>query len=134
MSERGSLIHHYRADFLISYPVNGKIYQAWVTGNGLDQGFFRDKTLQEETLTSFDVGGTYPCWYNPKFPQQAVLVMRHNWSSTLPLAVPTVIAIIAIYYILKGTFQFLGLISFKTRDILKKNRGTYNGKSNKKND
>lgn len=110
LSERGKIVHRYRADFLVSYLVNDIPYQSWVTGNGLDQAFSHKRGPQEDTLAQFEVKESYPCWYNPQIPQIAVLVLRHNWTSTLPLAVPTIIGLIAIYYILKGILQFLGAL------------------------
>jgi hypothetical protein len=111
LSQKGRLIHRYRADFQLSYTVNENPYKTWATGNGLDQAYFRDRSAQEETLAQFEIGQTYPCWYNPQIPQLAVLVLRHDWASTMPLIVPTVVGLIAIYYILKGIFKFFGLIS-----------------------
>ncbi|HVY53902.1 MAG TPA: hypothetical protein VHA13_05225 [Gammaproteobacteria bacterium] len=106
----------YRANFLISYLVNDTPYQVWVTGNGLDQAYHHDQEAEAETLNQFDVGGSYPCWYNPNSPQIAVLVLRHDWMSTLPLLIPTVIAIIMFYYITKSTLQFFGFIKSKSRE------------------
>ncbi len=110
LSEKGKMVLRYRADFLVSYAVNGNPYRAWVTGNGLDQAFFHEREPQENALAQFAVGQAYPCWYNPQIPQIAVLVMRHNWTSTLPLAVPALIGLIALYFILKSIFQFLGTL------------------------
>jgi len=111
LSQKGRLVHRYRADFQVSYEVKDNPYKSWVTGNGLDQAFFHNRAAQEDLLSQFEVGQTYPCWYNPEIPQIAVLVLRHDLSSTLPLAVPTIIGLIAIYYILKGIFKFFGLIA-----------------------
>jgi len=110
LSEKVHLVHSYRADFLISYEVNNVPYQTWVTGNGLDQDFFHQREPQETTLSQFQIGSAYTCWYDPKAPQIAVLVLRHDWISTLPLIIPTLIALIVIYYIIKGTLQFGGVL------------------------
>ncbi len=110
LSEHKHLLHRYRADFLVNYTVNGTPFESWATGNGLDQAFYHDRAAQVETLAEFDIGSSYPCWYNPQNPQIAVLVMRHGWSSTLPLIIPTAIGLIALYYLLKNIFQFFGLL------------------------
>ncbi len=110
LSEKTRLVHGYRADFLISYTVNNIPYQRWVTGNGLNQSFFHEQELQEQTLNQFELGSSYTCWYKPEAPQIAVLVLRHNWVSTLPLIIPTFIGLVAIYYILKNLLQFMGAV------------------------
>jgi hypothetical protein len=122
LGTKGRMGHHYRANFLISYTANGSNYQTWVTGNGLDQSYFREREAQEETLSQYDIGGSYPCWYSPQTPQLAVLVLRHDWASTLPLLVPTVIAIISLYYIIKGALQFFGFIKLKAAEKKKRYR------------
>lgn len=119
LATKGHVVHSYRANFLVTYAANGVGYRAWVTGNGLDQAYFSDQTVQQEALDSFAVGGTYPCWYNPDTPQIVVLVLRQNWTSTLPLLIPSVVALIALYYFLRNLFILLGIISHKTKDIIK---------------
>ncbi len=37
LTTRGRVVHHYRADFLVSYLANGKMYQSVASGNGLDR-------------------------------------------------------------------------------------------------
>lgn len=120
LSTSGRMMHRYRANFLVSYMVNDVPRQAWVTGNGLDQAYYSDQAPQEETLRQFDVGSTYQCWYNPESPQMAVLVLRHDWMSTLPLLVPSVIAMIMFYYIVKEALKFFGFISLKAKERKKR--------------
>jgi|GEM_PF-1351141 len=122
LDEKGRLIKQYRADFQVNYLVNDKVYQAAVTGNGLDQAYFHKRQPQQDILDQFVIGSSYPCWYNPQIPQIMVLVLRHNWSSTLPLAIPTIIGLIALYYILKNIFVFLGLLASTTREMTRSGR------------
>ena len=105
----------YRADFLISYNVDGTQYNRWVSGNGLRSDFSSGRVGKENILAQFDEGGTYTCWYDPTNPQVAVIVMRHSWSSTLPLMIPAVISIILLYYFFQTLF---GLI----RDLIARSR------------
>lgn len=104
----GHVIHRYRASFLVNYAVNDIHYESWVTGNGLDQSYFHERSPQEAVLASFQVNSSYPCWYDPQAPQIVVLVLRHNWMSTLPLTVPTLIALIVGFYLIKNISQMLG--------------------------
>lgn len=99
LEKRGTTIPRYRADFLITYSVNGKPYNTWVSGNGLERSFTMDRGSQQNMLNQFDVGQTYPCWHNPESPQIAVLVLRSNWSSTFKLFIPSIILLIVIYYL-----------------------------------
>jgi hypothetical protein len=103
---KGHVISQYRADFRVSYTVNNAQYTKWVSGNGLDSSFTYDNTEQENMLSRFENGATYPCWYNPEDHGQVVLVMRKNWTATYSLMVPSVIFIIIAYYFSKGIMRF----------------------------
>jgi hypothetical protein len=116
LSTAGHVIHGYRADFLISYNVGGTQYNRWVSGNGLDASFTSNLNEQEDLLTQYEVGATYPCYYDPNNPQLAILVLRHNWLSTFPLMIPSVVALIVFYYFLKNLFFLLALARTTARN------------------
>lgn len=104
---KSRLIDGYRADFLISYNVNGVQYHHWISGNGLDVSFSLNQGAQEDILTRFDVGGTYPCWFNPEKPHIAFIVKRHNWLSALALIFPSLIGLITLFYFMKNVIELL---------------------------
>lgn len=116
LQETGRMIHHYRADFSVSYLADGKNYISQTSANGLDRSFTTDRASEEEGLNQFVIGSTYPCWYDPAAPGIVVLVQRHSWSSTLPLLIPAVLAMIMIYYILRTLFSAAGIATNKVRD------------------
>lgn len=39
-------------------------------------------------LDRFELGGTYPCWYDPLRPSRVVLARGYTWGAWLPLLVP----------------------------------------------
>lgn len=119
ITTHGKVIHRYRADFLINYAANGIPYSTWVSGNGLDHSFTSNRASQEDVLSNYQLGSAYPCWYNPRAPQMAVLVLRHSWSSTFPLFIPSVILLTVIYYLLRTLFQLMGFATIKTREALR---------------
>jgi len=102
LTTKDRFVHLYRADFRISYTVDNVQYTKWVSGNGLDNSFTRHAVEQENILSQFEDGGTYPCWYNPDDPGSVVLLVRKNWTSTFPLIVPTVIFVFVFYYFIKS--------------------------------
>lgn len=122
LSERGRFFHEYRSDFLVSYTANGRLYRSQATGNGLDQSYTSNRQSQEAALDQFEVGQNFDCWFNPAAPQLVVLVLRHSWTSTFPLLIPTAIAIIAFYYMGRSFFAFLGVATVKTREIREKRK------------
>jgi hypothetical protein len=122
LSQRGRFVRSYRADFLLTYVVNETSYSAWTSANGLDRSFTTDKLSQESELNQFTVGVSYPCWYNPQSPQIVVLVLRHTWTSTFTLFIPSVIALIMLYYLFRSLFIFFGTASIKTRETIKKKK------------
>lgn len=102
LNDKSYIIDHFRAEFLISYNVNGVQYNHWVYGNGLDESFSQDPDNQRNILTRYDVGGTYPCWYDPSQPQIAFFVPRNNWYSIFPLLLPMIIVIFTLYFLAKN--------------------------------
>ncbi len=118
LTTSGKVIHRYRADFQLVYFVNGKQYQSWTSGNGLDRSATTDLASQQDVLNQYNVGATYSCWYNPAVPQAVVLVQRHSWSSSFPLIIPSVIALIMIFYLLRSILIFFGFVTIKTREAI----------------
>ncbi len=111
---------NYRSDFAVTYLFNGAKYQSYSTGNGLDLAFTSDRQSQEDILAQFDIGQDYTCWVSPKHPNRVVLVLRHSWTSTFPLLIPTIVALITLYYIFQSIFIVFGMTTQKIRTL--KNR------------
>lgn len=101
------LFRRYRAEFLITYNVNGVQYNRWVSGNGLDNELTRNESEQEDLLSQFEVGRTYQCWYDADNPHISILVPRHNWVSIFPLMIPATIGVIALYFVLRSLFLLM---------------------------
>lgn len=89
----------YRADFLISYNVNGVQYQRWVAGNGLDSSYFYNRNLQESVLSRYQAGGMYSCWYDKDEPQTAIFILRHDWTDFFSLLVTAIIGLMTAYFL-----------------------------------
>ena len=113
LSAHGKIFTKYRADFLISYRVQGEQYNRWVSGNGLDMAFHDNEAAEEDVLSQYDVGGSYPCFYDPGYPQISLLVVRHNWLSTFPLMVPSVIILITFYFLIKNSYHLFHAATIK---------------------
>lgn len=98
----------YRADFLVSYTVNGIPYKNW-TSNEVDRSFTHDAGFQQAILGQFHVGENYPCRYHPTSPEIVVLGVRH-WSLTLSLFIPFVIALITLYYLIQTIVELTEMV------------------------
>lgn len=107
LSAGGEVFERYRADFFVSYQVGSGVYKRWVSGNGLDQGFSHSSAEKKDLLVKYEVGKTYPCWYNPEAPESVYLVPRQDWSAVLPLFVPAAVAVVALYYLVKTLFRLV---------------------------
>jgi hypothetical protein len=105
LASKGHVFTQYRADFRVSYNVNNVQYTKWISGNGLDVYFTHDNQSQENILSRFDNGNTYPCWYNPEDHQQVVLVSRKNWTAIYSLIVPVIIFSVVSYFFGKGMIR-----------------------------
>jgi hypothetical protein len=67
----GGVSPGYRPVIQIRYEVNGRKYEVWAHDTlGV---FSSDKAAVEARIDRFQVGATYPCWYDPDRPDQAVL-------------------------------------------------------------
>ncbi|MDR3476637.1 MAG: hypothetical protein P4M14_01230 [Gammaproteobacteria bacterium] len=113
--EKGGIIHRFRASFLLTYTANDQVYRSVASGNGMNHGLTTNKNGQQDILDQFNIGMTYPCWFNPENPRQIVLVQKHDWSSTLPLMIPSIIIIAMIYYIFSSIFTIIGTISSRKK-------------------
>ncbi len=82
----------YRPAIKIQYEVNGRKIEAWTYD--ASRIYSPDRAAQQAIVDSFQVGSTYPCWYDPDRPDQAVLVRGHSWGAyvflILPIALLTV--------------------------------------------
>lgn len=61
----------YRPSVRIRYAVNGRDYEVWA--HDTFGAFNTDKAAVQARLELFRVGATYPCWYDPDRPEEAVL-------------------------------------------------------------
>ena len=118
LSTSPGMVEEYRADYLISYIVGAIQYNRWVAANGLDDSYDLEKERQDELYNRFKVGATYNCWYDPKNPEIAILVSRHNWLGILPILIPLTIVIVVLYGIFRNLsyiFRFTAVRPIKFR-------------------
>jgi hypothetical protein len=76
----------YHPEIKIRYEVGGRKFEIW-TYDAIFM-FYPDQTAQQAIVDSFQVGATYPCWYDPDHPEKAILVRGHTWASYILLVVP----------------------------------------------
>jgi hypothetical protein len=99
--------HRYRAEFRLEYSSNTGETEGIASANGIDFSYSGDLATQQAYLDEFEKGSIYPCWYNPKKTTEVVLVLRHSWYSTLPLILPSLIAIIMFFYVIKSIVDLI---------------------------
>lgn len=61
----------YRPQFEVEYTVDGKTYNIWTYR--ISQASTSSHRDQVKILNRFDVGASYPCWYDPTYHGNAVL-------------------------------------------------------------
>lgn len=103
----------YRAEITFRHEVGGTEYRcatwdSWALSGGYGGGSYK---YYERLLGRYEVGRTYPCWYNPDDPTMAVLV-RHvrplYLLSVLPLAL-TAIGALGLWTALASRTRRLGI-------------------------
>ncbi|HCI80070.1 MAG TPA: hypothetical protein DHW02_10315, partial [Ktedonobacter sp.] len=65
-----------------------------------------DKSGQQAIVDQYTVGKTYPCWYNPANPTQAVLTRQFNWF---------VFFIPGLFFLIGGIFVIVGFVLTRKR-------------------
>lgn len=103
LSRKKGIMDKYRADFLISYNANGVQYNRWISTNGLSMSYSWGRSAVDAALSKYRVGANYRCWYNPDDPQMALLVQRKGYATFLPLLMPSIIGMVALYYLIMNS-------------------------------
>lgn len=76
----------FRPEVLIQYQADGVNYEAWTYDVArVDSGSMAEV---QGMLDRFRPGSEYPCWYDPKDPDQVVLVRHYSWSAWLMTILP----------------------------------------------
>ncbi|MGH7137178.1 MAG: DUF3592 domain-containing protein [Pirellulales bacterium] len=73
--------------FLVQFTAQGRDYATWAAYDITDL-HTRDRQRSEALLDRFVVGEEYPCWYDPRNPNRAVLARGYTWLTWLMLVVP----------------------------------------------
>ncbi len=87
--ERGQGIkkeESYKPAIKIRYDASGRKIETWAYDG--TRIYSPDRAVQQALVDSFQVGSTYPCWYDPDRPDQAVLVRGHSWGAYISLILP----------------------------------------------
>lgn len=82
----------YRPEIQIEYLVDGREYRTWTYD--ITKVSSSDQAANQAILDQFELGGQYPCWYDPRRPEEAVLVAGFSWFTGLMLLLPAVFLII----------------------------------------
>jgi len=83
-------VDRHRPEIQIEYEVDGHGYTIWTydarfhSGRGYAPGSQR----QRQILDKFVVGQEYPCWFDPKVPDRAILVHGFDWTTWVMLLLP----------------------------------------------
>jgi hypothetical protein len=107
-NKKGNLL--YRPEFRVRYTVEGKVYEQdtyrIVTGSS------SSKSSNQSVVDDFKVGGTYPCWYDPKNPMRVVVDRSYSILSLLFTGIGGLLAGIAILALLVKAVKVALAIGF----------------------
>lgn len=112
LSTKKWLVRWYRADFKVSYSVQGPEYLSDVLGYGVDHSFTTDQAPQQFLLRTFLVGKSYPCWYNSLAPHVVVLAPKHRFSSSFILFFDLIFVTFAFYGLIRNIFSGVSVSRF----------------------
>ena len=103
----------YRADFTLDYLANGVNMRGAAGSNGLDYTLTSDVDSQQELLDEYQVGLVYSCWYDLQNPQTVVLILRHSWGSALPLIIPSIAAVLLLFFLFSSGANLMRALAAK---------------------
>jgi hypothetical protein len=115
LSTRHHFFRSYRADFLVSYRGGAAQYTRWVSGNGINQAYRRHSSEEKEILSSYEIGETYLCWFDPDNPQVVALVLRDY--PLYSFAIPVIIAAFVLYSLI-----FRKLLGWRANTLMRSTR------------
>ncbi|MGP0068927.1 MAG: DUF3592 domain-containing protein [Isosphaeraceae bacterium] len=82
----------YRPEIKIGYEIDGRKFETWAYD--AVRMYSPDRAAQQAIVDSFQVGATYPCWYDPDQPEHAILVRGHAWGVYVLLILPVGLLIV----------------------------------------
>lgn len=80
----------YRPEIRIRYEAGGASHEVWT----YDSAQLYSGLKPQAILARYEIGGQYPCWYDPKAPGDAVLVRRSNPLAYLWALLPMLMLVI----------------------------------------
>ncbi|MDA0814686.1 MAG: DUF3592 domain-containing protein [Verrucomicrobia bacterium] len=107
-NKKGSLL--YRPEFHVRYTVEGKVYEQ--DTYRIVKSSSSSKSSNQAVVDEFKVGGTYPCWYDPKNPTRVVVDRSFSVLSLVFTGIGAFLAGIAILALLVNAVKFVLAISF----------------------
>jgi len=91
----------YQPDFQFTVQTtDGRRYAA--RGYDAFESASSDRANQQAIVDQYTVGKTYPCWYNPARPAQAVLTRQFNW---------VLFIIPGVFFFVGGMFLIVGILN-----------------------
>jgi Protein of unknown function (DUF3592) len=84
----------YHPEIQIRYKVDGHTYEVW-TYDAIARTS-TDRAAQQAIVDRFQVGATYPCWYDPDRPDRAILVRGHAWGIYFVLIAPVMFLVVGV--------------------------------------
>ena len=91
----------YQPDFqFMVQTADGRRYAA--RGYDAFESASSDRASQQAIVDQYSVGKTYPCWYNPAMPAQAVLTRQFNWFLFI---------IPGVFFFVGGMFLIVGILN-----------------------
>lgn len=94
-------VYHLVFHFIVQ-TADGHRYQA--QGYDSESQDSTDQASQQAILDQYSVGKTYPCWYNPADPTQAVLTRQFDWGGVVFTGLVGVVSLLIFLFLILGIF------------------------------
>ena len=105
----------YRPEVRIHYTVNGQPHDVWATRATSN---YLPYPQAEAFLDHFQIGNSYPCWYDPQDPSRVVVERGFGWTLYLSTFV---MAVVLLASLAVGTLGVSMLLRRKPSDPLRPN-------------
>lgn len=77
----------YRAEILLEYETAGQTHESWAYSDA-SAAFSSGREAKQEFLDGYEIGRSYPCWYDPEEPTTVCLKRGYDWLAWTMLLLP----------------------------------------------
>ncbi|MFV2065636.1 MAG: DUF3592 domain-containing protein [Pirellulales bacterium] len=93
----------FRPELLVQYEIDGQEIESWAFD--IHHTSSKSREAAKAALDNFEVGESYPCWYDPNAPTTVILIRGYRWWMWLLLILPASFIMIGAAGVVRAVLQ-----------------------------